>query len=53
MSAVVQLAKIKDTIKDYPNVRIVAATKYLILIKQKKSLMQELKILEKIVKILF
>ena len=28
MSAVVQLAKIKDTIKDYPNVRIVAATKY-------------------------
>ena len=24
----VQLAKIKDTIKDYPNVRIVAATKY-------------------------
>ena len=27
MSAVVQLAKIKDTIKDYPNVRIVAATK--------------------------
>ena len=51
MSAVVQLAKIKDTIKDYPNVRIVAAI--LILIKQKKSLMQELKILEKIVKILF
>ena len=28
MSAVVQLAKIKDTIEDYPNVRIVAATKY-------------------------
>lgn len=28
MSAVLQLAKIKDTIKDYPNVRIVAATKY-------------------------
>ena len=28
MSAVVQLEKIKDTIKDYPNVRIVAATKY-------------------------
>ena len=28
MAAVVQLAKIKDTIKDYPNVRIVAATKY-------------------------
>lgn len=28
MSAVVQLAKIKDTIMDYPNVRIVAATKY-------------------------
>ena len=28
MSAVEQLAKIKDTIKDYPNVRIVAATKY-------------------------
>ena len=28
MSEVVQLAKIKDTIKDYPNVRIVAATKY-------------------------
>ena len=28
MSAVVQPAKIKDTIKDYPNVRIVAATKY-------------------------
>lgn len=28
MSAVVQLTKIKDTIKDYPNVRIVAATKY-------------------------
>ena len=28
MSAVVQLAKIKDTITDYPNVRIVAATKY-------------------------
>lgn len=28
MFAVVQLAKIKDTIKDYPNVRIVAATKY-------------------------
>ena len=28
MSAVVQLAIIKDTIQDYPNVRIVAATKY-------------------------
>ena len=28
MSAVVQLAKIKDTINDYTNVRIVAATKY-------------------------
>ena len=28
MSAVVQLAKIKENIKDYPNVRIIAATKY-------------------------
>lgn len=28
MSAVVQLAKIKENIKNYPNVRIVAATKY-------------------------
>ena len=36
MSAVVQLAKIKDTIKDYPNVRIVAATKYLDIDKTKE-----------------
>ena len=28
MSAVAQLAKIKENIKDYPNVRIIAATKY-------------------------
>lgn len=28
MSAVVQLAKIKENIKDYPNVRIIAAIKY-------------------------
>lgn len=36
MSAVVQLAKIKDTIKDYPNVRIVAATKYFYIDKTKE-----------------
>ena len=36
MSAVVQLAKIKDTIKDYPNVRIVAATKYFDIYKTKE-----------------
>lgn len=37
MSAVVQLAKIKDTIKDYPNVRIVAATKYFDIDKNKRN----------------
>ncbi len=36
MSVEVQLAKIKDSIKDYPNVKIVAATKYFDIAKTKE-----------------
>ena len=44
MSAVVQLAKIKDTIKDYPNVRIVAATKYFDIDKTKEEAKESCKL---------